>query len=693
MSSCLYVASAAPKSGKSIVVLGLMSLFCGSTRRVGFFRPIVQSDGDHDETIALMVERYDLEGPREEMYGVSANQASDLVAAGKTDVLFNQIIGKFDALRSRNDLVICVGTDFEGPAAALEFDFNAEMANHLGCAILPVVNARNQSADQVSDLLKALLTTLSERHCDVVAAVINRVNPEVAETVQALLVSRSVTDVPVYILPETTTLSLPSVDDIARATDAEWIGAKLGASNRVANYLVAAMELPNFLASIKEGSLIITPGDRADIVVGTLLAHRSENYPAIAGLMLTGGLTPAPQVQSLISGLQDDRVPVLSVAADTYTTVSQVNNTPCELRSDNDAKVAAALGIVDNGIDAEALLKRLQVKRSGRITPVMFEFDLVRRARASERRIVLPEGNDERILRAAEIVTNRGVAKVTLLGNEDSVRHQADSLGLNLKGISIIDPESSLLREPYARELVELRKHKGMTLDGAMDLLGDVSYFGTMMVHKEDADGMVSGAIHTTAETIRPAFQIIRTQPGGAIVSSVFLMCMASRVLVYGDCAVNPDPTAEQLAMIAVSSAATAAAFGIEPRIAMLSYSTGDSGTGEQVEKVREATRLVRENHPDLLVEGPIQYDAAIDPKVAAAKAPNSKVAGRATVFIFPDLNTGNNTYKAVQRASGAIAVGPVLQGLNKPVNDLSRGCSVKDVVTTVAVTAIQSQE
>jgi phosphate acetyltransferase len=322
----------------------------------------------------------------------------------------------------------------------------------------------------------------------------------------------------------------------------------------------------------------------------------------------------------------------------------------------------------------------------------MFEYNLIERAKSDRRHIVLPEGVEDRILRAAEIVLRRNAADLTLLGNVDEIQKKIATLGLDLKRAQIVDPSRSEWLGDFGETFFQLRSHKGVPRDLARDTMLDVSYFGTMMVHKGLADGMVSGSVHTTQHTLRPAFEFIRTKPGYSLISSVFFMCLADRVLVYGDCAVNPNPNPEQLADIAIASAETAKAFGIEPRIAMLSYSTGESGKGEDVEKVREATQIARERRPDLKIEGPIQYDAAIDASVAATKMPKSEVAGQATVFIFPDLNTGNNTYKAVQRSANAVAIGPVIQGLNKPVNDLSRGCTVTDIVNTVAITAIQAQ-
>jgi phosphate acetyltransferase len=374
------------------------------------------------------------------------------------------------------------------------------------------------------------------------------------------------------------------------------------------------------------------------------------------------------------------------VAAAAVATVRPV------LRADNERKLAAALGLFESSVDTAELGRRIALARPERVTPLMFEYDLIERARADRRHIVLPEGDDDRILRAAELLLRRGVCRLTILGAPEGVRERAASLGVDLQDADVVDPVASPLRVEYAGRYFELRKHRGMTEERALDILGDPNYFGTMMVHEGLADGMVSGAAHTTGDTIRPAFEIIRAREGTSVVSSVFFMCLPDRVLVYGDCAVNPQPDPQQLADIAISSAETAAQFGVTPRIAMLSYSTGTSGSGPDVDAVREATETVRERRPDLSVEGPIQYDAAVDASVAALKLPGSEVAGQATVLVFPDLDTGNVAYKAVQRSSGAVAIGPVLQGLRKPVNDLSRGCTVTDIVNTVAITGIQAQ-
>ena len=461
----------------------------------------------------------------------------------------------------------------------------------------------------------------------------------------------------------------------------------------VTAYKVAAMKLPNYLDHVVDGALVVTPGDRADVILGTFASRLSSTYPNVAALILTGGLEPDPQVLRLIDGLADVPLPVLAVDGDTYTAARDVTHVRAVIRPDNDRKVATALGVFESNVDVAELADAIEVARSERVTPLMFEFELIERARRARRHIVLPEGTDDRILQAAQLLRRRDVVDLTLLGDVDEVRSRITSLGLDLDDVPVIDPTASELHDGFTDLYLELRSHKGITREYAEETMADVSYFGTMLVHTGRVDGMVSGAAHTTAHTIRPAFEIIRTRPDVSIVSSVFLMLLEDRVLVYGDCAVNPNPSAEELADIAISSAETASRFGIEPRIAMLSYSTGESGAGTDVEEVREATALVHERRPDLVVDGPIQYDAAVDVSVGRAKLPESPVAGQATVFVFPDLNTGNNTYKAVQRSAGAVAIGPILQGLAKPVNDLSRGCLVPDIVNTVAITAIQAEE
>jgi phosphate acetyltransferase len=453
------------------------------------------------------------------------------------------------------------------------------------------------------------------------------------------------------------------------------------------------MQLRNYLTYMGQDSLVITPGDRADIILGALQANISNNYPTVSGIFLTGGLLPEESITRLIEGLSEV-VPIISVQQGTYSATNLIGAVKPRIYPENQRKIERSLKEFSRFVPEEALAERLVTFQPNGITPRMFQYNLLKMAQSRRKRIVLPEGTDERILRATRDLIQMQVVDITLLGNIAEIRKKVDLLGvdLDLSTVQIIDPMDSPDAAEYAHTLYELRKHKNMDPATARDLMEDVSYYGTMMVYKGHADGMVSGAAHTTQHTIRPALQFVKTKPGVSLVSSVFFMLLSNRVVVFGDCAINPNPTAQELAAIAITSADTTVAFGLEARIAMLSYSSGSSGQGADVDRVREATALVRKERPDLKVEGPIQYDAAVDLKVGKSKLPDSEVAGRATVFVFPDLNTGNNTYKAVQRETGALAIGPVLQGLNKPVNDLSRGCTVDDVFNTVVITAIQAQ-
>jgi phosphate acetyltransferase len=452
------------------------------------------------------------------------------------------------------------------------------------------------------------------------------------------------------------------------------------------------MTLPNLLDRLTDGAIVITGGDRADVVLGVLMAHASRTLPTLSGLILTGGLRPDNQVWRLIEGL-NSTLPILLTEHGTYSTAHLAGTTIGRITPRATRKIETALRLFDDHVDRSQVLHRITTSHPEARTPLMFEYELLARARANRRHIVLPEGGEDRVLRAADTLLRRRVVDLTLLGDPDAVHARSTQLRLDISAAAVIDPVADELHERFAQEYATRRAHKGVTLEMARDVVLDVSYFGTLMVVLGLADGMVSGAAHTTAGTIRPAFELVQARPGVSVISSVFFMCLRDRVLVYGDCAVNPNPTAEQLADIAIASAQTASQFGIEPRVAMLSYSTGGSGRGAEVEKVRTATAIVRDRQPDITIDGPIQYDAAVDLSVARDKLPGSAVGGRATVFIFPDLNTGNNTYKAVQRSAGAIAIGPVLQGLRKPVNDLSRGALVGDIVNTVAITAIQAQE
>ncbi len=692
MSRGLYITGTGPGSGKSVVVLGIMELLARRTANIGFFRPVAYPDAEQDHSIQLISRAQKLKFSSDLLYGCTSEEALKVIRGGHAAELPAQILEKYKSLESQCDFVVCAGTDYTGVNAALEFDFNTNIARNLGIPLLPVINAFGRTPDEIVGAVKIMAEILESKNCDVFAIVANHVDANWKEET-ALKLRDELKAIRSYAIPQNLLLEKPTVGEIARALGGEVVyGEAQGLEREIHNYKIGAMELPNFLDNLEVGSLVITSGDRSDIIVGALLADAAGTYPQVAGLVLTGGMKPAPQVKKLLEGLRKSPVPLISVSEDTFSSTTLINSLRGKIGPENKRKIAVAQRLFESSVNIPDIREALMISRSSRTTPVMFEYQLISRARMSRQHIVLPEGTEERVLRAAEILLLRGVVDITLLGAVQEVQEKITGLGLSVPGAKIIDPASSDLREKFADTYFELRKHKGISREMAFDQMADVSYFGTMMIHHGSADGMVSGAVHTTQHTIRPALEVIRTQPGVSVVSSVFLMCLPDRVLVYGDCAVNPDPNAQQLAEIAISSAATSEMFGIEPRVAMLSYSTGESGKGADVDKVREATRIAKQLRPDLKLEGPIQYDAAIDPEVAKVKMPQSEVAGHATVFIFPDLNTGNNTYKAVQRSASAVAIGPVLQGLNKPVNDLSRGCTVTDIVNTVAITAIQAQ-
>lgn len=689
----MYIFGTEPQAGKSVVLLGIMELLSRRVQKLGFFRPLVREGETRDDAIRLICSRYHLPFPDRIRYGMTYERARSLVGEEKYDELLKRILEEYSSLESGCDVVICLGIGFHDIPPGLPLDFNIDVANNLGALTAPVTTGFGRTAQEVIRKSSVLLNLLETKRCDILALFVNRVAPEQVDEISGM-VAKEKNRVPIFVLPELAVLGQPTVGEIAEGLGAtHWSGDQESFTREVGDIKIGAMELHNFLDHLVEETLVITPGDRSEIIMGSLLADAATTYPRVAGLLLTGGLSPAPQVQRLIEGLRKSSVPVLSVEADTFMAGTQAFRVKGRIRAESTRKIATALGHMEKYLDAQVLYQRIDVSRPQRVTPIMFEHILVEQAKSNRRHIVLPEGTEERVLRAAEILLLRGVADLTLLGPVGEIEQKASSLGLSLKGAVLLDPAAdSGRREAYAHTYYELRRHKGVSEQMAFDLVADVAYFGTHMVHHAEADGLVSGAVHSTAHTLRPAFEIIGMKSGFSLASSVFFMCLPDRVLVFGDCAVNPDPTMEQLAEIAASSADTAKAFGVEPRVAMLSYSTGESGKGVDVDKVREATRRVRSLRPDLVVEGPIQYDAAVDPAVARVKLPGSQVAGRATVFIFPDLNNGNITYKAVQRSANAVAIGPVIQGLKQPVNDLSRGATVTDIVNTVAITAIQAQ-
>ncbi|MCF8235893.1 MAG: phosphate acetyltransferase [Bacteroidales bacterium] len=693
MSRSLYLASAEPETGKSLIVLGVMNLLASQVGRVGFFRPIIHSGNQTDPHIRLVSERYDLPYEYDAMYGVKSDDALMKIQEGDTDSLITDIINKYKKLQKRCDFVLCEGTDFSGALSPFEFEFDARIANNLGTPLLSIISGHMKSVTEISDTAHVVRSILKNEKTYSVGLIVNRANEEELEAIQKRLDKIYPENEITFVISEKEILQRPTMRQIKDGLNASLVfGNDEALNHHIYDYKIAAMSLERILAHTSDGSLVVVPGDRTDVLLTMVMTLLSENYPHIGGILLTGGVKPDPYLVKLIDGLKKVNIAMLGVYTDTYTTAMRLNKIPSMLTPENERRLNIAIGHFENFVDGEQLARKISISRSDILTPIMFEFELFEKARSKRKHIVLPESEDERILEAVDILLRRNVVDITLLGNVEQVKQKTSALQIKPGKITIIDPAESELREKFAKEYYKLRKHKGVSEDAAFDIMGDVSYFGTMMVHLGYADGMVSGAMHTTQHTIRPAFEFVKTKPGVSIVSSSFFMCFEDRVLVYGDCAVNPNPNSEQLADIAISSAETAKSFGIEPRIAMLSYSTGESGKGEDVVKVREATRIARERRPDLSIEGPIQYDAAIDASVAKKKMPGSAVAGKATVFIFPDLNTGNNTYKAVQRAANAVAIGPVLQGLNKPVNDLSRGCLVKDIVNTVAITAIQAQ-
>jgi phosphate acetyltransferase len=693
MARSVYVTALEPGTGKSAVVLGLTEALTRRAGQVGFFRPLIASDAVTDPDIDLIRGHYGLPQTYRASYAATGQDLHDVSSRESYDALFKRVLTGYRSLERDADAVVIDGSDFVQASRAVEADFNIDIANHLGAPMLLVVGGKGRDADHVLDAARLALATVIDRGCTVLGTVCNRVDPEILQDVRRQLPSLVGAGV-AFAMPELSMLAAPTLAQVAAALDARYLQPAEGAASatahrEVSRVIIGAMGLPAFLERVGEDDLLITPGDRADLIAGCLAAHLSGAYPPIAGLLLTGGLVSEP-ILKLIAGF-DDQIPVIEVDTDTYSTATAVSGLRGSISVHTTRKIASVLELFEEHGEVEQLVERMAVSRSDRVTPLMFEHDLIARARAAGRHIVLPEGSDDRILQAAEQLLRGGVVQLTILGSPEAITKRATTLGLDLPGVRLVDPATSPWLDDFAEVYHRARAHKGVTLELARETMLDVSYFGTMMVHRGLADGMVSGAVNTTAHTIRPAFEFVRTAPGVSVVSSVFLMCLSDRVLVYGDCAVIPNPNAEQLAEIAISAASTASMFGIEPRIALLSYSTGKSGSGADVEKVRAAAGLARERRPDLLIEGPIQYDAAIDPEVARTKLPDSQVAGRATVFVFPDLNTGNNTYKAVQRSAGALAIGPILQGLAKPVNDLSRGALVPDIVNTVAITAIQA--
>lgn len=683
--TAIYIAAPEPETGKSTIALGLLHRLTATVAKVGVFRPITRSDGDErDYILELLLTRTTAGLSYEQCVGVTYQQ---LHADG--DAALAAVVDAYHAVAEACDVVVIVGSDYTDVARPAELSTNARIAVNLGAPLLLTVSGRGRTAAEIAGVIDVCLAELDAQHAHTAAVVANRCDPDRLTDIAAALrtfAQRS------YVLPEEPLLSAPTVAELEKAVGGTPVSGEESLRDReVTGVLVAGMTADHVLERLRDGIAVITPGDRSDVVLAVASAHAAEGFPSLSCIVLNGGFTLHPSIAALVAGLRL-RLPIVATALGTYDTASAAASARGRVTATSQRKIDTALELMDRRVDIADLLAQLALPIPTVVTPQMFIHQLTLRARSDRKHIVLPEGDDDRILQSAGRVLQRRIADLTILGDEARIRQRAGELGVDLGDATVIDPRESRLRDEFADQYAELRKAKGVTVEQAREVMRDSTYFGTMLVHNCHVDGMVSGAAHTTAHTVRPAFEIIKTVPDVSTVSSIFLMCLPDRVLAYGDCAIIPNPTPEQLADIAISSARTAARFGIEPRVAMLSYSTGDSGTGADVDKVRTATELVRTRDPDLPVEGPIQYDAAIEPSVAATKLRDSPVAGRATVLIFPDLNTGNNTYKAVQRSAGALAIGPVLQGLRKPVNDLSRGALVEDIVNTVAITAIQAQ-
>ena len=695
MNKAVYIATSEHNSGKSIVTLGLMSMLIGKTAKVGYFRPIIEDfeDGKLDNHIETVISHFGLDIDFDDAFAITKSKLIKKKNKGKIGEVLDLIIDKYKKLEEQFDFVLVEGTSFSGEGTVIELDMNVLIAKNLGIPTIIVGSGVGKTLEELIDSLYLAYDSFKVKEVEVLAVIANKVQPENVKLVTDGLKSSLPKEVLVNSIPIISSLNNPTIKEIIDELEAKVLFGKEFLNNEIGNFSVGAMQLRNYLLHLKENALVITPGDRADIILGALQANESANYPAISGIVLTGNIIPEDSILKLIEGLTSI-VPIISVEGGTYSITNRIGNIKSKIYANNSNKIETSINTFEKFVDLDQLSAKLSAFEVDGMTPKMFQYNLVKRARKHRKHIVLPEGNDERIIIAASRLLAMDVVDISIIGNKRQIENKVTELGIafDFSKVKIINPIESANYEDYVNTYYELRKAKNVTLGMAKDLMEDVSYFGTMMVYKGDADGMVSGAAHTTQHTILPALQFIKTKPNSTVVSSVFFMCLEDRVSVFGDCAINPNPTAEQLAEIAISSADSSAAFGIEPKIAMLSYSSGASGKGDEVDKVRKATEIVRVKRPDLKIEGPIQYDAAVDMEIGQSKMPNSEVAGQASVLIFPDLNTGNNTYKAVQRETGALAIGPMLQGLNKPVNDLSRGCTVDDIINTVVITAIQAQ-
>ncbi|SFP52154.1 phosphate acetyltransferase [Nitrosomonas cryotolerans] len=707
MAQNLFIAPTTIDSGLTSVCLGLFRALDRVGIRVGFYKPFSQLLPQHDATAGDTSVEYlkastELDPPQP----IALKQAQKLLNQGQSDLLMEDVVGHYQQVAKTVDVVIIEGLVPNGNENYIA-RLNINVARNLNADVILVCSPQDLTVSAIDEQLDFYARLFSgPTDLNVIGVILNKVGEPNHSDFSPWVNSELLANTPNYaaecqvfsknrfkllgVIPWQSTLLAPRVSDIAKEMNATVLHEGQIATRRVQKVTVCARTIRNMVHTLKPGTLLVTPGDRDDIIVATAVA--ALNGVPLAGVLLTGGLMPDNKVIELCSRALETGLPVLSSDTNTYEAAYRLANLSSTIPVDDIDRIENAMEIVATQLDTQWLQKQFKLERKRRLSPPAFRYQLSERARAAKKRIVLPEGCEPRTVQAAIICQQRGLASCVLIGDRAEINAVAESQGMALPtALEVVNPAD--VRARYIQPMVNLRKHKGLAPDMAEAMLEDNVVLGTMMVALDEADGLVSGAIHTTANTVRPALQLIKTHDKAKIVSSVFFMLLPEQVLVYGDCAINPDPNAEELADIAIQSAESAETFGIEPIIAMISYSTGESGTGADVEKVRKATQIARERRPDLLIDGPLQYDAAAIPSVAKSKAPDSKVAGKATVFIFPDLNTGNTTYKAVQRSANVVSIGPMLQGLRKPVNDLSRGALVDDIVFTIAITAVQAKQ
>jgi len=691
-SKSIYIASNQPEGGSLAITIGLMSTLKGKYKKVAFFRPIIPNDSTNESDIDFMINYFELDMDYNECFGFKVDKYINAYATNTEDELYQTLISRIKTLEDTHDFVLIQGSSKYQFETLFDFDINLRIARNLGTLYIPVLNAKDKNIYDVITQASIVKEAIKEEGCIHLATFVNRCDKNIINDLKSYLQKKE--NEQIYLFPEDTELASPTLNQLYHELGAIKIfGDDSQLDRLIYNNKIASMGVEKYLEHIEDGDLVIVAGDRVDIILSSIISFYAPNHANISGLLLTGDINLSKKVLNILNDLDKSVLPIWCLSDNSFQTIKMIEEIKPKIMLQDTKKISLAKGLFDKSINMERLSKQFFNSSNNILTPVMFEYQILEKAQSNKQRIILPESSDERILRATDILLHRDIVDIILLGNKEEIEHRSSQLGLDISGATIIDPKSSRMLIDFAHTFYLMRKDKGLSKKMACDTMDLVSYFATMMIYKGLADGMVSGAIHTTADTVRPALQIIKTKPDIDIVSSLFFMCLDTKVLIYADCAINQNPNAQELASIAITSADTAINFGIVPKVAMLSYSTGDSGNGKAVEKVREATRIAKKLRPDLIIDGPMQYDTAIDKDVAKQKLPNSKVGGEATLFIFPDLNTGNNTYKAVQRSTGALAIGPILQGLKKPINDLSRGCLVDDIVNTVAITAIQAQQ